>query len=136
MKRICCFALALGVPLGALGAQEAPALGAGARVRVLAPKPVCTYREEAPCYRTVVGSLESIDSASIVIRRENGETVNVSRAPGTRLDVNTHRGTCSERRGACVVLGLFGGAGLGAVVGWLAAWSVVRFGGPKRGPKP
>jgi hypothetical protein len=119
----CCCALALGLPIGALSAQEAPPLAAGARVRVLAPKPDCTYPEVAPCYRKVVGSLESLDSTTIVVRRENGETVNVSRAPGTRLDVSTGRGACSEHRGACVGLGFFGGAALGVVVGFLSVQS-------------
>ena len=117
MKRICCLALALGLPLGTLSAQETRALAAGVRVRVLGPKPVCNYPEEAPCYRKVVGSLQSIDSASIVIRREDGETVSVSRAPGTRLDVSNGRGACGA---PCIGLGFLGGAGLGALVGWIS----------------
>src|SRR5260370_27552724 len=114
MSRICCWAIALGLPLGRLGAQEPPALAAGARGRVLAPKPICTYPEMAPCYGKVVGSLESIDSASIVIRRETGDTVRISRAPGVRLEVGSGRRACSEHRGSWVVLGLFGGAAVGA----------------------
>lgn len=120
MKGICCFTLALGLPLGALGAQEARALTAGARVRVIAPKPVCNGPEASSCYRKVVGSLESIDRATIVVRRETGETVNVPRAPGTQLDVSTSRGQCSRQRGGCVALGFFGGAALGALVGWIS----------------
>ena len=123
MRRICRCALALGLPLSGVAAQEPPALGAGARVRVHAPKPVCTYPEAAPCYGKVVGSLLSLDSASIVIRRENGETVRVSRAPGVRLDVSTSRGACSENRGTCVVLGLLGGAGVGAAAGLISVAS-------------
>jgi hypothetical protein len=123
MKSICCFALALGLPLGALGAQHSPALAAGARVRVLAPKPVCTYPEAAPCYRTVIGSLESFDSATIVVQRETGETVTVSRAPGTRMEVSGGPSFCSPDRGRCVILGLMGGAGLGALVGHLSVQS-------------
>src|SRR5260370_5377390 len=114
MSRICCWAIALGLPLGRLGAQEPPALAAGARVRVLAPKPICIYPEMAPCYGKVVGSLESIDSASIVIRRETGDTVRISRAPGVRLEVSSGRRACSEHRGSCVVLGLLGGAAVRA----------------------
>ncbi len=127
MSRICCWAIALGLPLGRLGAQEPPALAAGARVRVLAPKPICTYPEMAPCYGKVVGSLESIDSASIVIRRETGDTVRISRAPGVRLEVGSGRRACSEHRGSCVVLGLLGGAAVGAAVGFV---SVESQGGP------
>jgi hypothetical protein len=125
MNRIYYCALALGVPLSGLGAQaeEPPALAAGDRVRVVAPKPVCTYPEAAPCYGQVVGLLQSIDSASIVIWRENGGTVRVSRAPGVRLDVSTGRGACSEHRGSCVVLGLLGGAGVGAAVGLVSVQS-------------
>jgi hypothetical protein len=116
----CCFALALGLPLAALNAQEEPALAAGARVRVLGPKADCNSPEVAPCYRKVVGSLESIDSATIIIRSEAGETVRVSRAPGTRLELNTHRGGCSGRRGECVALGFLGGAALGVVVAFIS----------------
>ncbi len=127
MKRICCFVLALGLRLVALGAQEVPPLAAGARVRVVAPKPICTYPEAAPCYRKVVGLLQSIDSTTIVVQRENGETVNVPRAPGTRLDVSTRRGPCGGHRGACIGVGFFGGAfggvALGAVLGALAVRS-------------
>ena len=73
--------------------------------------------------REVVGSLESIDSATIVVRRENGEILHVPRAPGTRLDVSTSRGACSRHRGRCIALGFLGGAGLGAVVGWISVQS-------------
>ena len=124
MKRIWCrFALALGLPLGALGAQQGPALAAGARVRVIVPNPGCIFPQTPSCYRTVVGSLVAIDSATIVVRRENAETVNVSRAPGTRLDVSTGRGACSRDRGACIGLGFLGGAALGAAVGFLSVQS-------------
>jgi hypothetical protein len=123
-------ALALGLPLGGLGAQTQapPALAVGDRVRVFAPKPACDYPEAAPCSSRLVGSLQSIDSASIVIRGENGEPVRVARAPGVRLEVSTDRGSCSEHRGGCVLLGLFGGMGVGAAAGLI---SVQAQGGAK-----
>jgi len=124
MRRICCCcALALGLPLGALSAQEGRALIAGARVRLNVPKADCTYPEVAPCYRRVVGSLESVDSATILVRSENGETVRVSRAPSARLEVNTRRGVCGGRRVGCIAVGLFGGAGLAALAVWIGVQS-------------
>lgn len=131
MRRLCCcFVLALSLPLSALNAQELPALAAGARVRVRAPKRVCNSPETWPCYGKMVGALASIDSATIVLWLENGEAVNVSRAPETRLEVSTGRGTCSRHRAACVGLGFFGGAAVGAAVGFI---SVEVQGGPKGG---
>jgi hypothetical protein len=118
----------LGLPRGALNAQEAPALAAGARVRVFGPKADCTSSEVAPCYFKAVGSLQSIDSASIIVRSEDGEIVRVPRAPRTRLELNTHRGGCSGRRGECVALGFLGGAALGAAVAFI---SVQAQGGPR-----
>jgi len=124
MKRIWCrFALALGLPLGALGAQERPARAVRGRVRVMVPKPGCIFPETPSCYRTVVGSLEALDSATIVVRRENGDTVKVSRAHGIRLDVSSGRGACSRDRGTCIGLGVVGGAALGAAVGFLSVQS-------------
>ncbi len=117
MKYICCFALALSLPLGALTAQEERALTAGARVRLNVPKADCTYPEMAPCYRRVVGSLESVDSATIRVRSEDGDTVRVARAPSTRLEVNTRHGVCGGRRPECVFLGLASGVAVGAPVG-------------------
>src|SRR5437773_10052110 len=107
MKRICSrFALALGLPLGALGAQETPALAPGVRVRVTAPD---GWRDVGP------GSLEAIDSATIVVRRANGTTVAFPRERGTQLEVSWGPGACSggARRGGCIALGLLGGAALG-----------------------
>jgi hypothetical protein len=124
MKRICrSFALALGLPLGALSAQAGPALTAGARVRVNVPEADCTYPAVAPCYRTIVGALESIDSATILLQSEDGEAVSVSRAPSTRLEVNTRRGVCGGRRVGCMAVGLFGGAGLAALAVWIGVQS-------------
>jgi hypothetical protein len=105
-----CVAVALALPLGALGAQEAPVLQSGARVRV--------RNDDHFHYVRVVGTLESIDSSTIIVRRENGESVNVPRQPGTRLDVSAGPGMCSPgRRGNCVAIGFTGGAALGAVTG-------------------
>ncbi len=105
-----CVAVALALPLGALGAQDTPVLQSGARVRVVNDDHVTSLR--------VVGRLESIDSSTIIVRRENGESVNVPRQPGTRLDVSAGPGMCSPgRRGNCVAIGFLGGAGLGALAG-------------------
>jgi hypothetical protein len=105
-----CVAVALVLPLGALGAQEAPVLQSGARVRVSNDDHLNRVR--------VVGTLASIDSATIIVRRENGESVTVPRQPGTRLDVSAGPGLCSGgRRSNCVVIGLLGGAAVGVLAG-------------------
>ena len=120
MRPIYCYsALALSLrltALTALTAQEMPELAPGARVRLFAPKAVCDYLEVAPCSRRVVGLLVSVDSATIVVRSESGEPVRVPRSPATELELNTHCGACSGRRGECVALGLLGGAALGPCV--------------------
>jgi hypothetical protein len=109
MKRICCLTVALLLPLGAPLAQQAPTLARGARVRVIAPD------------RRVVGQLESIDSATIVVRRQNGDVVTVERAERTRVDVSAGPGSCSPgRRGGCIALGFLGGAAVGLGVGAIA----------------
>jgi hypothetical protein len=105
-----CVAVALALPLGALGAQEAPVLQSGARVRVRNDDHFTRVR--------VVGTLESIDSSSVIVRRENGESVTVPRQPGTRLDVSAGPGMCSGgRRSNCVVIGFLGGAAVGVLAG-------------------
>ncbi len=116
-KRICCFALALGLPLSALGAQETPALAAGARVRVLSPTLHCRSLETPTCHDKVVGTLVSLDSLNIVLRDEGGEVQNLPRVPGTRLDASAG-GMCLHR-GTCIGLGLVSGAAVGALVGWI-----------------
>lgn len=84
-----------------LSAQQTPPLAPGARVRV----------------GGVVGTLESIDSASIVLRRPNGREGSIPRRPDTRLDVSIP-GICSAgHRMACVTLGGLGGLALGVGVG-------------------
>src|SRR2546427_5575677 len=105
-----CVAVALALPLGALGAQETPALAAGTRVRVTAPD---GWRDVGP------GSLEAIDSATIVVRRANGTTVAFPRERGTRLEVSGGPRVCSggARRGGCIGLGFLGGAALGVLAG-------------------
>lgn len=86
---------------------------------MIALKADCTYPAVAPCYGNVVGSLESIDSATIVVRRANGTTVAFPRERGTRLDVRGP-GSCSGgKRGGCVALGFLGGAVFGAVTGFI-----------------
>src|SRR5260370_27147258 len=109
MKRICCFALALGLPLGAINAQETPTLAPGARVRV-------TNEEHLHVVR-VVGTLESIDSSTIIVRRDDGDTMNVPRQPGTQLEVSGGPGSCSPDRSRCVILGLMGGVAVGGLAG-------------------
>src|SRR5216684_3551144 len=105
-----CVAVALALPLGALRAQEAPVLQSGARVRVRNDDHVARVR--------VVGTLESIDSSSVIVRRENGESVTVPRQPSTRLDVSAGPGLCSGgRRTNCVVVGFLGGAAVGVLAG-------------------
>lgn len=108
-----CFAVAFALPLGALTAQETPPVAPGTRVRVMNDEHLQRVR--------VVGTLESIDSSTIIVRRENGESVNVPREPSTRLDVSAGPGMCSPgRRGNCVAIGFLGGAGVGALAGAIA----------------
>lgn len=112
MKWTCCLAFTLAFPLGAPAAQEPPTLAPGTRVRVTSQD------------GRAVGTLESIDSASIVVRRQNGRLANLSRGPGTRVDVSAGPGTCSPgHRGTCVLVGFLGGAALGFGVGALAVSS-------------
>src|SRR5712692_10623143 len=101
-----CFAVALALPLATLDAQQPPVVQSGTRVRVMNDETVYSY--------LVVGTVESVDSSTIILRRDDGETVKVPRRPLTRLDVSTGPGSCSPgRRGTCVAIGF----GLGAVVG-------------------
>jgi hypothetical protein len=101
-----CFAVALALPLATLDAQQAPVVQSGTRVRVMNDETVYSY--------LVVGTLESVDSSTIILRRDDGETVKVPRRPLTRLDVSTGPGSCSPgRRGTCVAIGALGGALLG-----------------------
>ena len=112
MKWICCLALTLALPLGAPAAQETPTLAPGTRVRVTTPD------------GRVVGTLEAIDSATIVVRRQNGRVANLPKARGTRVDVSAGPGTCSPgHRGTCVAIGFLGGATLGVGVGAIAVSS-------------
>jgi hypothetical protein len=105
-----CLTVALALPLAALSAQEARVLQSGARVRV--------RNDDRFTSRRVVGALESIDSSTIIVLRDNGERVSVPRLPGTRLDVSAGRGMCGEgRRSNCLVIGFLGGAAVGALAG-------------------
>src|SRR5260370_18830426 len=108
--RCCAVVLAL---LGVGNAQGAPAQVAGARVRVMVPKHICSSTETWPCYRHVIGTLVSIDHANIGVRPESGETESVSRAPTTRLDLSAGPGACGVR---CIALGFIGGAAVGGLV--------------------
>jgi hypothetical protein len=103
-----CCAVALALPLGALTAQHPPPLAPGMRVRITtADRPV-----------HVIGTLQSIDSATIIVRRENGDTVNVLRRALARLDLRAGSGTCGgDRLGNCVVLGVLGSAVAGVLAG-------------------
>ncbi len=101
--------------LGALYAQEAHPVALGARVRILSPEPSCRSVAQAGCYRKVVGTLTSLDSLSIVVRREDGEVLSLPRVSGTRLDVSTGQSLCIHR-GSCIVLGFVGGAAVGELV--------------------
>ena len=106
-----CFALALTLPLTSIDAQETPAVGTGSRVRV-------TYDEYGLHTRRFVGTLESIDSATIVLRRDNGDSIHVPRLPNTRLELSAGPGSCSgDRRSGCVALGFLGGAAAGVLAG-------------------
>jgi hypothetical protein len=122
MIRIRCTAvLALGLPFGALSAQDTPALAPGARVRVTAPAPDCEHPDMRFCpRRQVVGTLTTIDSQRITLRDEHGATLDIARGPGTRLDLSAGPGACGVHRGHCVGLGFLGGAAVGALVGF--AW--------------
>jgi hypothetical protein len=99
------FAVVLAL-LGVGNAHGAPAQGAGARVRLMVPKHICSSPETWPCYRYVIGTLVSIDNATIVVRLASGETESVSRAPTTRLDLSAGPGACGVR---CIALGFIGG---------------------------
>lgn len=110
MKRTCCFALALGLPLGALAAQETPALTAGARVRVIAP-PVCNYAEAAPCFRRVVGTLESLQADTVVIAPDSAPAQVINLSDGQHLEMS---------------LGLRGHGGTGALIGAIVGLVVVH----------
>lgn len=76
MRRIFQTVLALAVPLGAAIAQETATVAPGSRVRVTTDT------------RRATGTLESIDSTTIVVRRRNGATVAFPRDRGTSLDVS------------------------------------------------
>src|SRR5207249_3527083 len=84
----------------------------GVRVRVTAPD---GWRDVGP------GSLEAIDSATIVVRRAKGTTVAFPRESGTQLEVSWGPGACSggARRGGCIALGFLGGAALGIPAGFV-----------------
>jgi hypothetical protein len=124
-----CIALLLGLPLGIIRAQDSISLVPGARVRVRTPEPDCENPKTSFCpRRLVIGTLASIDSATIVLQDENGAVVRMSRVPDTRLDLSTGRGACGYHRARCVGLGFLGGAAAGALAGFV---SVVSQGGPK-----
>ena len=109
MKPICYLALAFVLPVGTLAAQQAPTLAPGSRVRITTP----TGR--------VIGTLESIDSSTIIVRRRDGRAANLGRVQGTRVDVSAGPGTCSPgHRGTCIAVGFLGGTALGVAAGAIA----------------
>jgi len=103
-------------PPGVLRGQDTSALAPGTRVRVKTP--VCTNSRTSSC-SWIVGTLASIDSATIELHDENGMVVAVPRTRSTQLDVSTGRGKCSADRGRCVAIGLFVGAAVGVVAGFV-----------------
>ena len=111
MKRIWYFALALALPLGALAGQETAALAAGARVRVIAPKPVCNYPEAAPCYRRVVGTVESLQDDTVVIAPDSAPAQAINLSDGQPLEMS---------------LGMRGHGGTGALIGAIVGLVVVH----------
>lgn len=113
-----CVALALVVPLGALRAQDTTGLARGARVRVRLAG-TCEFTGPSCPHRSVVGTLDSIDSLTIVVHNEAGEAVRFPRLPNTRIDASAGPGACTFRRGNCVAIGVLGGAALGALAGWI-----------------
>lgn len=124
-----CIALLLGLPLGVLRAQDSIPLVPGARVRVRTPEPDCENPKTSFCpRRSVIGTLASIDSATIVLRDENDAVVPVSRVPDTRLDLSTGSGACGHHRAQCVGLGFLGSAAAGVLAGFV---SVESRGGPR-----
>ena len=119
-----CLAAAVVLPLVTLGAQ-APVVRLGARVRVSNDETAYDY--------SVTGTLESLDSSMIILRRDNGGTVKLTRRPLTRLDVSTGPGSCSPgHRGKCVAIGL----GIGAVVGVVAGVIIGEKEGCANGTEP
>ena len=124
VKAPCVPYVALGIVLqvGALNAQDAPALAPGARIKVVRPDPGCGVPGAFWCRRwTVVGTLASVDSLTVVVRGEDGTLKDVPKVPGLELDVSQGPGLCSHRRLACIGAGLVGGIGLGTLYG--AIWN-------------
>lgn len=94
------------LPLVAAAGQERPTVTPGARVRVT------TTRGK------VAGTLEAVDSASILLRRDNGTTAALARSSTTRVELSAGPGMCSPpNRGTCVVVGTLGGALIGVGLG-------------------
>ena len=111
MKWSYCLALVLALPIRAPAAQNSPTLARGARVRVTTPD----------ARGWVVGTLESVDSTSIVLRRENGEAAVLPRGRTTQVDVSAGPGSCSPgHRARCVLVGFLIGAGVTAAVAELS----------------
>jgi hypothetical protein len=106
MKHIACILGFLVPPLHAGLAQEPRIPEPGSRVRVTTDT------------RRTTGTLESVDSSTIVVRARNGGTVSFQRASKLDLDVSAGPGSCGEgRRFGCVALGFLGGGAVGVGVG-------------------
>jgi hypothetical protein len=86
----------------------------------LIPTPGSRVRVTTETSRTT-GTLESIDSATFVVRTRNGRAVPFQRESDFELDVSAGPGTCGAgRRFGCVVLGFLGGGLVGIGVGAIA----------------
>ena len=109
MKHILCIFGFLVPALHLAAAQQPLILAPGTRVRVTTDT------------RRTTGTLESIDSATFVVRARNGTSVTFQRESDLQLDVSGGPGMCGEgRRFGCVALGFLGGGVAGIGVGALA----------------
>lgn len=109
MKYVLCVFGFVVLSLQAVVAQEPLMPALGSRVRVTTET------------RRTTGTLESIDSTTIVVRARNGKTVAFRRQSDYQLHVSGGPGTCGEgRRFGCVALGFLGGGVVGIGVGAIA----------------
>lgn len=108
MKYVLCVFSFLVLCREAAVAQEPVVPTLGTRVRVTTET------------RRATGTLESVDSTTIVVRTRNGSTVAFPRQSDYALDVSGGPGMCGEgRRFGCVAMGFLGGGLAGIGVGAL-----------------